>query len=300
MFKATILVVGAVFVGASIQPALGATKVPQPLSSFKGNKVVSRGLDRSAGDVRWILPGQRALDPALFGTPAAPLGFEPDVGVPVGGRLTNNDGTAFTTTAGPVPFSNRFADVTGGYRMSVRDRTLDDDLKSKDTINFQAKLTSPDGARSYKVRVKRILPVGVLHPVFGGVGINMLHHGMTGIGTKLQPTAPTIAAFWGIGNISVDGALSPQGKDRLVHGMITCSVRNENYQLVFDSDVDCSRIHFHLFLPPFKIEKTKGGFAEVPSPVPTGFILPNGVEQPFIHGMFENIRLQMGDDNGDG
>jgi hypothetical protein len=121
----------------------------------------------------------------------------------------------------------------------------------------------------------------------------MIHHGTTGIGTKLQPTAPTFGAFWGIGTIKVNGYISDQGENRLIHGMITCNVRNEAYEHVFDDNVDCSRIHFHLILPPFQIEKNRNGeFVEIPSPVPTGFVLPNGVEQPFIHGMFENIRVR--------
>lgn len=60
-------------------------------------------------DVRWILPGLRALDPAIFGTPDQPLGFEPDTGLPLEMRLVSEDGTAYTTTAGPTPFSDNFA-----------------------------------------------------------------------------------------------------------------------------------------------------------------------------------------------
>jgi len=54
-------------------------------------------------DVRWIKPGVRPLDPKVFGTPQAPLGFEPDVGLPIDQRGISPDGTAWTTTLGPTP-----------------------------------------------------------------------------------------------------------------------------------------------------------------------------------------------------
>lgn len=85
--------------------------------------------------------------------------------------------------------------------------------------------------------------------------------------------------------------MSDDGENRLIHGMITCNVRNSAYELVFDAGVDCSRIHFHLFMPPFQVAVSDGQFVEVSSPVPTGFKLPNGA-QPFIHNMFENITLK--------
>ena len=262
-------------------------------SILRGNKIESTGLDEKEGDVRWILPGQRQLDPNIFGTPMAPLGFEPDVGVPIEARLTNEDGTAFTTTAGPTPFSDNFALINGAYELSAVDNTLADDLNSQDKVYFRSTFTSPGGEISYELSVNSILPVGVLHPVFGGVATNMIHHGTTGIGTKLQPTVPTYGAFWGIGTLKVNGQVPDEGRDRLVHGMITSNVRNEEYELVFDDQVDTSKIHTHLFLPPFQIAVNEGGeFAEVPRPVPTGFVLPNGMQQPFLHIMYENIGLK--------
>jgi hypothetical protein len=95
-----------------------------PLATVGSGKVNSRGLDKAHGDVRWILPGPWRLDPKIFGTPAAPLGFEPDVGVPLAARLTTPDGSAYTTTAGPTPFSNNFAVINGSYRLKAEDNSL--------------------------------------------------------------------------------------------------------------------------------------------------------------------------------
>lgn len=173
------------------------------------------------------------------------------------------------------------------------DNTLVDDPASADELDYAATVTSPAGD-TIEITVSQILPVGVDHAVFGGVGTNMIHHGMTGIGTKMQPTQPTVAAFWGIGTISVNGVVDPvRGVNRLVHSMITCHVRDDNYHLVFDDGVDCSRIHTHLMLPNVQIVTDgSGNYEEVMSPVPTGFILPNGMEQPFLHVMFENIQVR--------
>ncbi|MFK7600953.1 hypothetical protein ACI3L1_01940 [Deinococcus sp. SM5_A1] len=38
----------------------------------------------ASGPVHWILPGPRRLDPAVFGTPQMPLGWQDAVGVPTG------------------------------------------------------------------------------------------------------------------------------------------------------------------------------------------------------------------------
>jgi hypothetical protein len=265
--------------------------LPLPIPTIETGKVQSQGLDQQAGDVRWILPGPRRLDPAVFGTPAAPLGFEPDVGVPLAARLTTLDGTAYTTTAGPTPFSDNAVIISGQYTLDAEDNTLVDDPASEDIVNYQATVTSPVGD-TIEIEVTQILPVGIDHVVFGGVGTNMIHHGMTGIGTKMQPTQPTVAAFWGIGTIRVNGVVPERGENRLVHSMITCHVRDENYHLVFDDGVDCSRIHTHLMLPNVQIVvDSSGNYEEVASRVPTGFTLPNGMEQPFLHVMFENVRV---------
>ena len=266
--------------------------LPLPIPTIETGKVQSQGLDQQAGDVRWILPGPRRLDPKVFGTPAAPLGFEPDVGVPVTMRLTTPDGTAYTTTKMPTPFSDNARTISGEYQLNAVDNTLVDDPASEDVLNYQATVTSPAGD-TIEIEVTQILPVGIDHAVFGGVGTNMIHHGMTGIGTKMQPTQPTVAAFWGIGTISVNGVVdSVRGVNRLVHSMITCHVRDANYHLVFDDGVDCSRIHTHLMLPNVQVVTDgNGNYEEVSSAVPTGFILPNGMEQPFLHVMFENVRV---------
>jgi len=236
-------------------------------------------------DVRWILPGPRALDPAIFGTPAQPLGFEPGTGLPLDARLISEDGSAYTTTAGPTPFSNNSAPVKGRFSLNAVDATLVDGPGSRDRVDFNASFTSPDG-KEYTVTLLKVIPKGPEHPFFGGVATNIIQHGATGIGTSLMPGAYTYVAFWGVAELSVDGKVV--ASNRIIHGMITSNPRDAEYKLGFDQDVDNSKIVFHLMMP--NTEATPNGPRQ--SPVPTGFLLPNGAEQPFLHLMFEGVQVE--------
>jgi LPXTG-motif cell wall-anchored protein len=216
-----------------------------------------------------------------------PLGFEDDVGVPLDARLTNEAGTEYTTTAGPTPFSDDFAEISGSFEMEVTDAQLMDGSSTEDEVTFTANFTGPDG-RERTVRVLQVIPAGPDHPFLGGVGTNIVQHGGTGIGTKLMPEVSAYVAFWGVAELSVDGEVV--ASNRLVHGMLTNRTRDENYELVFNDRVDDSQIHFHLMMP--NVEVTPDGPQE--SPVPTGFELPNGQEQPFFHIMYEDVSLSPG------
>lgn len=240
---------------------------------------------KGGGDVRWILPGKRKLDPSLFGTPAAPLGFEPDVGVPISKREKNADSSAWTTTAMPTPFSDKYKMISGKFKLKVKDKSIYDSPLSRDKVKLVASFTSPDGANNYKLTVDRVIPVGRQHPFMGGVGTNFVQHGTTGIGTKLMPTAFTYVAFWGIGRLQINGV--DVANNRMVHMMTTCAVRDADYKLVFDNNVDCSKLQTHLLLSNVAVTPT----GPVTSPVPTGFILPNGVEQAFMHIMFGDNKV---------
>ncbi len=242
----------------------------------------------AGGDVRWILPGPRRLDPAIFGTPDNPLGFEDDIGVPLKARKVNDKGTAFTTTAGPTPMSDRHAVVTGSFKVSLSDRTRIDSRASQDTAQGEFQFTDPSGSKTYRVVLKKLLPVGPVHPFFGGVLTDGFHHGKTSFGTRLQPTVYTYAALWAVADLYING--EKVGDNRMVHMMSTERVRSsdaDGYKLLFDSELPHKGIHTHLLLPNTII--TPEG--PKPQPVPTGFVLPNGNEQPFFHIMFENTKL---------
>lgn len=282
-FPALLLGSSLFFLFLSNTASLAATPLNSAEKTIAGGKIKIKSSGN--GDVRWILPGKRRLDPAVFGTPAAPLGFEPGVGLPVAMRLTTTDGSAWTTTMGMTPFSDNVAQISGKYHFTAIDKTLFDTPASADKVHFTARFRSPDASIEYKLTVNKVIPVGPDHPFMGGVASNFIQHGKTAIGTKLMPTAPTFVAFWGVGRLEANGI--EVANNRVVHLMTTCKVRDENYRLVFDNGVDCSAMHTHILLP--NVAVTKDG--PITSPVPTGFILPNGVEQPFVHLMFENIEV---------
>jgi hypothetical protein len=238
----------------------------------------------SGSDTRWILPGLRRLAPGIFGTPENPLGYEEGVGLPLGARLTTEDGKAYTTTAMPTPFSDNFMKAEGSFSLEAWDATFVDGPSTQDRVDFAASFTGPNG-KQYTLTVKKVIPRGPDHPFFGGVATNVIHHGRTGIGTKLMPQVYTYVVFWGIGELSIDGQVV--ASNRMVHAMLTSSVRDGDYKIVFDDGVGNSRINFHLIAPPIEITP-EGPKA---SPVPTGFTLPNGVEQPFLHIMYEDVSI---------
>jgi len=252
----------------------------QPGSLVGGSKTVSA----SGTGVLWVLPGLRRLDPNIFGTPQQPLGFEPGVGVPLGNRLTNEDGSAYTTTKNPTPFGDKAITTSGDFSLKVVDATSNDGPATDDQVTFTSAFAGPDG-KEYTIKVDRVLNSGPNHTFLGGVGTNFVHHGRTGIGFKMMPQLFAYVAFWGVAELSIDGEVV--ASNRFIHAMLTENVRDELYNLTFDEGADASRLQFHVFLPP--LEVTPQG--PRPSPVPTGFILPNGNEQPFLHINFESVTL---------
>ena len=243
----------------------------------------------AGGDVRWILPGPRKLDPEIFGTPDNPLGFEEGIGVPVEARLLNDDGTAFTTTAGPTLFSDRHVRITGAFQARLRDHTPVDTQGSQDSAEGEFSFTDPSGSIQYRVVLKTILPVGPVYPFFGGVLVDGFHHGKTSFGTRLMPTTYTYGMLWGVADLYVNG--QKVSDNRIVHMMATEKLRSsddDGYRLLFDSELPHKGIHTHLVLPNTVV--TPQG--PRPQSVPTGFMLPDGVEQPFLHIMFESVELE--------
>ncbi len=250
----------------------------------------------------WVFPGPRALDPAVFGTPAAPLGDWPApwplYGVPLDKRATNDAGDAYTTTTEPTPFSDRFASVAGSVDMTLLDATAVDGATTKDTIDFSAEFQGPKGEHSYRVVVTRPLPHGFVYPFFGGVATNLLLHGASNVGTPLMPTEYTYAAFWGIGQVYRDGELV--NDHQLVHAMLTEPVRGDGYALMEEGSVPAPNaspkaMTLHLLVAPYRVT---GGTPPVePAPVHSGVMLdtPNGtVEQPFFHVMFQSFTVAAG------
>ena len=234
------------------------------------------------GTALWQFPDRRALDPALFGTPAAPLNVEL---LPLSNRLTTEDGSAYTTIKDPSMFSNNIAMTTGTFNMSVLDVTAKDGMDSQDEVEMDARFVGPNG-QNYRVIMNRVIPVGPDHPFFGGVGTNILMHGGTGIGTPLVSEEFSYFTAWGIGDIYIDDVLVDS--NRVVHVMVSERTRDAEFKVGFGV-AEPDQLEIHLAMPPLKASPD----GPVPSPVPTGVNLPNGAEQPFIHvNFYGNANLE--------
>jgi hypothetical protein len=180
-------------------------------------------------------------------------------------------------------FSNKWAPIEGEAKVTVKDVTATSAATTEDKIDAHFEFTSPDGATTYRLDVNKALPK-IDHENFGGVGVNALQHGATGIGTPLMPQLMSYIAFWGAGDLYINGELQPV--KRFVHFMLSENVRDADYNLVFDDGVDPDGDwQAHLILPPTAL----GADGPFPGPVPTRFELPNGQNQPFLHIMFEDV-----------
>jgi len=267
----TYLLRGAI-AGAVVSSLAFASQAQEAMEMWEGPGVMGASAD---GVAIWQYPDRRALDPALFGTPDAPLNIDL---LPLANRETTADGSAYTTIRNPAMFSNNIEMIEGSFAMQVRDLTAQDSRDSRDEIAMEAEFAAPDG-RMIRVVMNRVIPVGPDHPFFGGVGTDVLMHGATGIGTPLVAREFSYITAWGVGDIYVDGEMADSG--RVVHVMVSERTRDADYMSGFDVAMP-DALEIHLAMPPVRVSPD----GPQPSPVPTGVMLPNGAEQPFIHVNF--------------
>jgi len=230
----------------------------------------------------WQFPDKRALNPVIFGTPAAPLNVDL---LPLAMRATSADGSAYTTLKKPLMFSNKFKKTTGSFKMAVSDRTAKDGKGSRDKASLNAEFVGPNG-RNFRIKLDKLITGGGAHQMFGGVGTNVLMHGATGIGTPLVAEELSYITAWGIASLYIDGKKVDGG--RVLHVMVSERTRDDNFQVGFGV-ANPDKLEIHLLMPPLKGSPN----GPVASPVPTGVKLPNGKMQPFVHvNFYGNIKLK--------
>ena len=269
-------------------PALGYLKAHKdnstPLDLLGGRIKIK--LKQKTGGVLVGMPDMRRLDPRVFGTPDMPamIGGTPGItGVPPMFRKSANG--QYTKLDRPTPFGDKFMPMGGAnLEITAVDQTATDAATTKDSVKLKASWKDKDG-NTYQVICDKVLPHGLEFPTFGGVVTNHMLHGFTGLGTPLMPTEYTYFGFWGMGKVLKNGEVLDA--PRLVHGMLTEYVRADRYTLGFDDQITPTRLQFHLMVAPFKPDMKTGHFMHVP--VKTGMKLPNGMELPFWHVMFENV-----------
>ena len=271
-------------VGFAVAVVAGVVLATAAAQAHGAKKALGPGEMRASasGTALWQFPDKRQLDPALFGTPDKPLNVEL---LPLNMRLTNAAGTAYTTIAKPLMFSNRIKMTTGSFKMTVADLTAKDGKGSKDRIAMDARFVGPKG-RQFRVVMNRLITGGGDHPMFGGVGTDVLMHGGTGIGTPLVAQEFSYITAWGLGDVYIYG--NKVDERRVIHVMVSERTRDDNFRIGFGV-ANPDKLEIHLAMPPLK--GTPNG--PVASPIPTGVMLPNGKEQPFIHvNFYGNARLE--------
>ena len=212
---------------------------------FKTTKICSEGM------VYEVLPGPAAIDPSKKGT----------------------------------PFSNSTTKTTGSYEFTVADLSETDATDSKDsTREVDIQFTGNDG-RTYTIDDISIIhkPQGAGdHTFFGGVGLNKVMHGNTGIGSGLMPKLLAYITLWGKTDLKDASTGEVVAEDRLIHIMTTTNVRDEDRNLLTSTEVDSSDYNVretqtHIMMPP---KDTKGN----KSPIP-------GTDHGFLHFVFEKVQL---------
>lgn len=262
--------------------------VEDPLPLIGGPVRVS--ITQNDGQVFVALPDNRELDPVVFGSPDMPLaygGFPIVQGVPPQMREVQN-GT-YTQIKQKSPFGDAHTTMPGAsLQLTATDATLTDAAQSEDSVQMTASWKDKEGNTYTVICCKKLQTAGVEHPTFGGVVTNHILHGLSRVGTPLFPTVMTQVAFWGAGEVKKNGEVVDG--PRPVHGMLTEYARTGAYELAFDDEVSPSARHFHVMVAP--VMPAEGTGELQPSPVKTGFTLPNGEPLPFWHVMFENVETQ--------
>lgn len=268
----------------------------------------------------WVMPGPRRLSPEVFGTADNPkMTLKPKlkaaqqaveagkmppsvpqllkdlpilVAVPEKARSPTGDGGM--ALKHPTPFSDKGRIIKGNFEAKFWDEVNADTPgkpgQTPDKARMTAEFTDPQG-NDYRVVLDHVVkPPFPGYETDGGVLLSDYHHGATGTGSPLMPQVWTIGAFWGVGDVYINGEL--RQKKRVMHLMTSEIVRDNDYHLAQQEEMPLSPDewlvkgqphHTHLIVLPVKATKKGPVF----DPAPTAFELPNGKNQPFMHVMFE-------------
>jgi regulator of extracellular matrix RemA (YlzA/DUF370 family) len=186
----------------------------------------------------------------------------------------------------PTPFSDNIQSTEGAYEIEVDDVVDVDATTSTDAVkSVNITFTANDG-KKFKIDQINIIhkPEGACdHSFFGGVGLNKMMHGDTGIGTALMPKMLAYITLWGLVDLKDAETGNVVASNRIIHIMTASKVRNPNLEMIPEvtsdkSDHDTWMSETHVILIP----QDMGGN---PSPVP-------GTDHGFIHMMWESVELK--------
>jgi len=297
-----------------------------PAPSQMGQDVTVR--QESGNLFYWVLPGERRLSPAVFGTPDSPQygrswleqNIErarqfPDplgeaipqllqdlpflVAAPEGARESVDDPVAQQKLAEPTLYSDEAQVASGEFEVTYMDRqpwdTGGPPGKTDASAELSTAFTDPAG-NEYELELDHIVKPPIPgYETGGGVITDAWHHGSGLPGSPLMPGLYTYGAMWGVGDVVVNGEVATEDGFRVIHFMTTQTVRDQDYRLPVDEELPlmpdetiAGQAH-HTHGVVLPIKPTADG--PVFDPVPTAFELPNGETQPFIHAMWEQEEI---------
>jgi hypothetical protein len=185
----------------------------------------------------------------------------------------------------PTPFSDNITMTDGSYELVVEDNVDADSESSTDAVTaVNIEFTANDGQK-FKIDQINIIhkPDGAGdHTFYGGVGLNKMMHGDTGIGIGLMPKMLAYITLWGIVDLKDATTGDVVAANRIVHIMVASRVRDKDLKMVPEvetdkSDHDTWMAETHVILIPQDMDGNM-------SPVP-------GTDHGFIHMMWENVEL---------
>lgn len=185
----------------------------------------------------------------------------------------------------PTPFSDNIQMTDGKYEIVVQDNVDVDSQNSTDAVSSVNIEFTANNGKKFKIDKINIIhkPDGMGdHTFYGGVGLNKMMHGNSGIGTGLMPKMIAYITLWGIVDLKDANTGEVVAANRIVHIMTASNVRNKDMGLITEidndkSDHDTWMAQTHVILPPLD----KDGNS---SPIP-------GTDHGFIHMMWENVEL---------
>lgn len=281
-----------------------------------------RATQQEGTPVNWVLPGPRRISEEVFGTPENPLRgdqaiqrakqrnpgmadlldrFPFPVGLPTEMRQTSGDGSAYTVTSVPTPFSDDHRPVDGHIDITYMDRSPWAGFRQgRDQVELDVQFTDPAG-NTYTVDVTQLDRRSKNHA--GGVLVGGLIHGTIGIGSPLFPKVYNYGAFWGIGTIDLNDG-EQTWENQVIHFMTTQMARDHNYALAVDENMPLAEPflganhHTHGFI--FPVQMTREGPQFRPLNVP--FPPDRDQGQPFIHIMYDldEVSYSVGEMDGGG
>jgi len=159
-----------------------------------------------------------------------------------GNDLTGRVKSHIDANAGDATLYSDEARITSGaFEVTYRDRQPWDTPGPPGATRAEAELTTsftdPAG-NEYELDLDHVVkPPFPPYETGGGVITDAWHHGPNFPGSPMMPRVYTYGAFWGVGDVIVNGEVATDDGFRVIHFMTTQTVRDRDYRLAIDEEL---------------------------------------------------------------